>query len=87
LVVDGDAMLQRLRLVIGSLMGSLVLLVALCLGSQNLDERRQLQLGVGRTVPLPTGFVVGVALALGVASGGLAAALLLPGRDQLPGRE
>ncbi|MFM7266249.1 MAG: hypothetical protein ACKOZW_11795 [Cyanobium sp.] len=80
-------MLQRLRLMVGSLVGGGVLLVALCLGAQNLDERRQLQLGVGRTAPLPIGFVVGVALAVGVASGGIAAALLMPGRDQLPGRE
>lgn len=80
-------MLQRLRLVIGSLMGGGLLLVALCLGAQNLEERRQLQLGMGRSAALPTGFVVGVALAVGVASGGIAAALLVPGRDQLPGRE
>jgi len=80
-------MLQRLRLVIGSLMGGGMLLVALCLGAQHLEERRQLQLGGGRTAALPTGFVVGVALAVGVASGGIAAALLVPGRDQLPGKE
>ena len=80
-------MLQRLRLVIGSLMGGGLLLVALCLGAQNLEERRQLQLGMGRSAALPTGFVVGVALAVGVASGGIAAALLMPGRDQLPGKE
>jgi hypothetical protein len=73
--------------VIGSLTGGGLLLVALCLGAQNLEERRQLQLGMGRSAALPTGFVVGVALAVGVASGGIAAALLMPGRDQLPGRE
>ena len=61
--------------------------MALCLGAQNLEERRQLQLGGGRSAALPTGFVVGVALAVGVASGGIAAALLVPGRDQLPGKE
>ena len=80
-------MLQRLRLVISSLTGGMVLLLALCLGAQNLEERRELQLGVGRSTPLPTGFVVGVALAVGVACGGTAAALLMPGRHQLPGRE
>ena len=81
------AMLLRLRLLIGSLGGGALLVLALCLGAQNLGERQTLQLGVGRSAPLPTGFVVGVALALGVASGGVAAALLLPGRDQLPDRE
>ena len=80
-------MLQRLRLVVGSLTGGLLLLVAVGLGAHNLDDRRQLQLGGGRPVALPPGFVVGVALAVGVACGGTAAALLLPGRDQLPGRE
>jgi hypothetical protein len=80
-------MLLRLRLLLGSLVGGTMLLVALCLGAQNLDDRRALQLGIGRSAPLPTGFVVGVALALGVACGGAAAALALPGRDQLPERE
>ncbi|MEB3255652.1 MAG: hypothetical protein VKJ05_04600 [Synechococcaceae cyanobacterium] len=80
-------MLLRLRLLIGSLGGGMLLVLALCLGAQNLDDRHSLQLGVGRSAPLPTGFLVGMALALGVASGGVTAALLLPGRDQLPGRE
>jgi hypothetical protein len=82
-----SAMLLRLRLLLGSLVGGTLLLVALCLGAQNLDDRRALQLGIGRSEPLPTGFVVGVALALGVACGGAAAALALPGRDQLPESE
>jgi hypothetical protein len=80
-------MLLRLRLLLGSLVGGTLLLLALCLGAQNLDDRRALQLGFGQSAPLPTGFVVGVALALGVACGGAAAALALPGRDQLPERE
>jgi hypothetical protein len=80
-------MLLRLRLLIGSLLGAGLLLLGVCLGAQNLDERRSLNFGVARSAALPTGFVLGVALALGVACGGSAAALLLPGRDQLPGRE
>jgi hypothetical protein len=79
-------MLLRMRLLIGSLGGGALLLLAVCLGAQNLDDRQSLKLVVGRSA-LPTGFVVGVALALGVASGGVAAALLVPERDQLPGRE
>jgi hypothetical protein len=80
-------MLLRLRLLIGSLLGGALLLLAVCLGAQNLDERRSLNLGTARSAELPTGFVVGVALALGVVCGGSAAAVLLPGGDQLPGRE
>ncbi|MEI6030748.1 MAG: hypothetical protein WCQ20_06225 [Synechococcaceae cyanobacterium ELA739] len=69
-------MLLRLRLVLGSLVGSALLLLTLCLGAQNLEDRPQLNLGFGRTAPLPSGFLVGLALAIGVASGGSAVALL-----------
>jgi hypothetical protein len=70
-------MLVRLRLVVGSLVGGTLLLTALCLGAQNLEQRTRLELGFGRTAPLPSGFLVGVALAIGVISGGSSAALLL----------
>jgi len=69
-------MLVRLRLLLGSLAGASLLLVALCLGAQNLSERPSLQFGIGRSAPLPSGFLVGIALALGVVSGGSAVALL-----------
>jgi hypothetical protein len=69
-------MLLRLRLLLGSLAGALLLLVALCLGAQNLSDRPSLQFGIGRSAPLPSGFLVGIALALGVVSGGSAVALL-----------
>ena len=80
-------MLLRLRLLLGSLGGGTLLLLLLCLGAQNLDQRASLNLGFGRSSPLPTGFLVGVALVLGVISGGTATALLLPRGDQAPGRE
>jgi hypothetical protein len=69
-------MLLRLRLLLGSLAGASLLLVALCLGAQNLNDRSSLQFGIGRSAPLPSGFLVGIALALGVVSGGSAVALL-----------
>jgi len=72
------AMLLRLRLISASLTGGLLLLLLLCLGSQNLDRRPQLNLLVGRSAPLPVGFVVGVALVIGVISGGCSAALASP---------
>ncbi|MCP9817715.1 hypothetical protein KBY76_13735 [Synechococcus sp. GreenBA-s] len=80
-------MLLRLRLLLGSLGGGALLLLLLCLGAQNLDQRASLNLGFGRSQPLPTGFLVGIALVLGVISGGTATALLLPRGDQAPGRE
>jgi hypothetical protein len=69
-------MVLRLRLLLGSLAGASLLLVALCLGAQNLNDRPSLQFGIGRSAPLPSGFLVGIALALGVVSGGSAVALL-----------
>ena len=72
-------MLLRLRLLISSAVGASMLLLVLCLGAQNLNDRPSLQLGFGRTAPLPSGFLVGVALALGVLSGGSAVALLQGG--------
>jgi hypothetical protein len=81
-------MLLRLRLLLASLGGGALLLLILCLGAQNLDQRPKLWLGFGSTAPLPAGFLVGLALAVGVVSGGCSAALLVPrSGDQLPGRE
>lgn len=84
-------MLLRLRLLLASAGGGLLLLLILCLGAQNLRDRPSLQLGLGRQVaPLPSGFLVGLSLVVGVISGGVSAALLLPGseseRDQEPGK-
>ena len=69
-------MLLRLRLLTGTVVGSLLLLLMLCLGSQNLNQRQELNLGVGTSAKLPTGFVVGIAVICGVLSGGSTAALL-----------
>ena len=69
-------MLLRLRLLTGTVVGSLLLLLMLCLGSQNLNQRQALNLGVGTSAELPTGFVVGIAVICGVLSGGSTAALL-----------
>jgi uncharacterized integral membrane protein len=77
----------RLRLLLSSLVGGGILLLILCLGAQNLDQRTSLNLATSRTAPLPTGFLVGLALVVGVISGGCTAALLMPQGDQLPGRE
>jgi hypothetical protein len=74
-------MLLRLRLLLGSLVGSVLLFGLLCLGAQNLDERVSLRLGPARSAPLPTGFLIGLAVVLGVVSGGSSVALLLPMRD------
>ena len=82
--VDGCDVLIRLRFLLISFGGSLLLLLLLCLGAQNLQDRHTLQLGAQHSVPLPTGFLVGIALVIGVISGGTATAVLLPDqRDRI----
>ena len=78
-------MVVRLRLLASSLLGGGLLLAILCLGAQNLDQRPSLNLGFARSTPLPAGFLVGIALVIGVLSGGCSAALLAPRKEQLPG--
>lgn len=82
-------MVLRLQLLLSSLAGGLLLLCVLCLGAQNLNDRPSLNLGFGqRSAPLPSGFLVGIALVLGVISGGSCGALLTPDpndRDQEEG--
>ena len=70
-------MLLRLRLLLFSL-GTGTLLLLLCLGSQNLAERHRLQVGSFQSASLPSGFLVGVSLVIGVISGGSAVAVLMP---------
>tara|TARA_Y100001968_G_scaffold256588_1_gene242983 strand:- start:429 stop:668 length:240 start_codon:yes stop_codon:yes gene_type:complete len=53
-----------------------ILLLMLCLGSQNLNNRPNIKLGIAITAPLPTGFVTGISLCLGVISGGATSALI-----------
>lgn len=77
-------MLLRLRLVLSSMASGVLLLLLLCLGAQNLEERLSLRLGFARTAPLPSGFVIGIAVVLGVISGGSTAALLMPLNDDEP---
>jgi hypothetical protein len=75
-------MLQRLRLMLISLSGAGLLLLVLCLGAQNLSDRERLNLGIGHTAPLPSGFLVGVSVVIGVLSGGSLAAAWLPTRER-----
>ena len=74
-------MMLRLRLLLGSLLGASLLFALLCLGAQNLDDRVSLRLGSARSAPLPTGFLIGLAVVLGVVSGGSSVALLMPIQD------
>lgn len=78
-------MLLRLRLMIGSLVGAGVVLLAVCLGAQNLSDRPSLRLGVARTAPLPSGFLLGLALSAGLVSGGAVALAVANSEEDGPG--
>ena len=71
-------MLLRLRLLLFSLGAGTLLLLLLGLGAQNLSERHSLRIGSFRSASLPSGFLIGVSLVIGVISGGSAVAVLMP---------
>ena len=75
-------LLLRLRLLLISVGGGALLLLLLCLGAQNLRDRHSIRLGSARSVPLPSGFLVGISVVIGVISGGSAMAVLLPEHRQ-----
>ena len=68
-------MLLKIKLLTLNITCSLLLILFLCLGSQNLDKRYRLNLLVNETVELPSGFIIGIAFNIGFISGGLTASL------------
>ncbi|GCE64418.1 hypothetical protein OMCYN_00327 [cyanobiont of Ornithocercus magnificus] len=65
------------RLLAINLGNAALLLLILCLGTQNLSDKVSLTLGTSQSVPLPSGFVVGVTFIVGIVSGASTAALWL----------
>ena len=55
----------------------MLLLFFLCLGSQNLSKKHNLNFLINKTVPLPIGFLVGTSFTLGLISGGLSSVLII----------
>ena len=66
--------LKLLTLNIGS---AILLFFFLCLGSQNLSRKHNLNFLINKTVPLPIGFLVGTSFTLGVMSGGLTSVFMI----------
>ena len=65
--------LQLLTLNIGT---AILLILFLCLGSQNLGKKHSLNFLFNKTVPLPIGFLVGTSFTLGVITGGMTSVLM-----------
>ena len=74
-------MLLKIRFLTITLATSLALLLMLCLGAQNLNDRHALKIGNATTAPLPSGFIIGISIVLGVITGGSAATLFPPDRS------
>mgnify|MGYP001372180117 FL=1 len=70
-------MLLKIKLLTFNITTSLLLILFLCLGSQNLDNRYKLNLLFNETVQLPSGFIIGISFTLGFLSGGLTPTLSL----------
>ena len=67
----------KLKLLTLNFASAILLFFFLCLGSQNLSKRHNLNLLINKTVPLPIGFIVGSSFTLGVISGGLTSVLMI----------
>ena len=70
-------MFFRLQLLTLNIASAILLIFFLCLGSQNLNKKYNLNFLINKTVPLPIGFIVGTSFTLGVISGGLTSVLMI----------
>ncbi len=70
-------MLFKIQLLSLNIASATLLFFFLCLGSQNINKKHNLNLLLNKTVPLPIGFLVGSSFTLGVISGGLTSVLFV----------
>ena len=69
-------MFLKLQLLTLNIASAILLMLFLCLGSQNLSNKHRLNLLTNKTVPLPIGFIIGTSFTLGLMSGGLTSLLM-----------
>ena len=70
-------MFLRFQLLTLNIATSLLLILFLCLGSQNLSKKYSLDLLINKTVSLPIGFLMGSTFTLGLMTGGLTSVLMV----------
>ena len=70
-------MFFRLKLLTLNISTAILLIFFLCLGSQNLGKKHNLDFLVNKTVALPIGFLVGSSFTIGLISGGLTSVLTI----------
>ena len=70
-------MFLKFQLLTLNFVTTILLIFFLCLGSQNLSKKHNLNFLINKTVPLPIGFLVGTSFALGLMSGGITSVLMI----------
>ena len=70
-------MFFRLKLLTLNIGTAILLILFLCLGSQNLGKKHSLDFLINKTVALPIGFLIGSSFSLGFISGGLTSVLMI----------
>ena len=74
-------MLLKFKLLTLNLSIATLLLMFLCLGSQNLDKRYKINFLANETVELPNGFIIGISFIIGVVSGGISSTIMIKDKD------
>ena len=74
-------MILKLKLLTLNFSIATLLLVFLCLGSQNLDKRYKINFLTKETVELPNGFIIGVSFIIGLIGGSLSSSILIRDRN------
>ncbi len=70
-------MFFRLQLLTLNIASAILLIFFLCLGSQNLSKKHNLNFLINKTVPIPIGFLVGTSFTFGLISGGVTSVLMV----------
>ena len=70
-------MFFKLKLLTLNIATAILLIFFLCLGSQNLSKKHNLNFLTTKSVSLPIGFIVGTSFALGIISGGITSVLMI----------
>ena len=70
-------MFFKLQLLSMNIASAILLIFFLCLGSQNLSKKHNLNFLINETVPLPIGFLIGTSFTLGMISGGVTSVLMI----------
>ena len=70
-------MFFRLKLLTLNIATAILLIFFLCLGSQNLSKKHNLNFLINETVSLPIGFLLGTSFSLGLISGGITSVLMI----------